>query len=71
MSKETGQPWKQVNPAISPEEITSYLETYTNCSNKEDEELKECMEDEAYSREEAILSTNHGGEMGVIIMNTI
>ena len=66
MSKETGQPWKQVNPAISTEEITSYLETYTNCSNKEDGQLKECLEDIAYSEEEAVLSTNHGGKMEVV-----
>ena len=38
------------------------MESFTNCSNKVDEELRKCMETIAYSNEETVLHTNHRGK---------
>ena len=37
------------------------MESFTNCSNKVDQELKKCLESIAYSSEETVLQTNHVG----------
>ena len=37
------------------------MESFTNCTNKEDEELKKCLENIAYSNEDIVLKTNHRG----------
>ena len=37
------------------------MESFTNCSDKVDEQLKKCLETIAYSNEETVLNTNHRG----------
>ena len=39
------------------------MDSFTNCSQKEDQELKECMESSAFSHEEYVLDTNHRGHI--------
>ena len=58
LNRNTGQPWK----TKSNNKTKDYLmESFTNCTNKEDEELKKCLENIAYSNEEIVLKTNHRG----------
>ena len=58
LNRQTGQPSK----TKSNNKTRDYLmESFTNCSDKVDEELKKCLETIAYSNEETVLSTNHRG----------
>ena len=55
LNRNTGRPWK------TESNINFLKEISTNCSNKEDEQLKKCFETIAYSNEETVLKTNHRG----------
>ena len=58
LNRNTGQPWK----TMSNNKTSNYLmKSYTNCSDKVDEQLKKCLETIAYSNEETVLKTNHRG----------
>ena len=55
LNRNTGRPWKTESNIKFLKEISSI------CTNKEDEQLKKCLETIAYSDEETVLKTNHRG----------
>ena len=58
VNRNTGQPWKTMSNNRTNDNL---MESFTNCSNKMDEQLKKCLETIAYSNEETVLNTNHRG----------